>query len=130
MGELAVRPVDIAPLLEQRQDLGRLLGQDAMHRRAAGWPVDEATKRPTGQPAVCPDLAELQRLRGATQCPALIDGFVEQAQQGGLGGRVNTARDSATQPQPPFPSTNVSFTASSLQASDRRATSAFAASSS
>ena len=53
-----------------------------------------------------------------------------KSEQPDLGGRVDAVRDPATQPQPSFPSTSVSFTASSLQASDSRAISAFAASSS
>ena len=52
------------------------------------------------------------------------------ASKPGLRGRVHAAWDSATQPQPSFPSTRVSLTASSLHASDSLAISAFAASSS
>lgn len=128
--ELAVRPVDLAPLVEQGQDLGRLLGQDAVHRGPARRAVAEAAAGSTGVPPVGTDLAQIEHCAGAPSCPTGIDGFVYEVQQFGLGGRVDPAWDSATQPQPPFPSTNVSLTASSLQASESRATSALAASSS
>lgn len=77
-----------------------------------------------------PDLAELEYPSGAAQRPARVEGVVEEVQQAGLGDRIDTAWDAATQPQPPFPSTNVNFTASSLHASESRATSARACSSS
>ena len=76
------------------------------------------------------DLAELEDTAGAADGPAGIERLVNQVQQPGLGGRVDPVRDPATQPQPPFPSTIVSLTASSLHASDNRAISALAASSS
>ena len=51
MGELAVRPVDLAPLLEQGQDLLGLLGQDSVHRGPARRAVDELSAGPAGVPA-------------------------------------------------------------------------------
>jgi hypothetical protein len=39
VGQLAVTALDLTPLVEQRHDLGRLLGQQAVHRRPARWPV-------------------------------------------------------------------------------------------
>ena len=122
--------VDLAPLIEQSQDLGLLLRQDAVHRRAARGLVGEVAASPAGQPAMRPDLPDLQHTACAADRPATGDRVVEQAQQAGLGGRIDTAWDTATQPQPPFPSTSVSFTASSLQASESRAISALACSSS
>ena len=130
MGELAVGPVDLAPLVEQRQDRGLLLGQDAVHRTPARQPVDQRAQGSAGQPAVPPDLAKLERPAAVADRPTLLDRGIEQVEQPRLGGRVDPVRDSATQPQPSFPSTSVSFTASSLQASDSRAISAFAAASS
>ena len=130
MGEFAVRPVDLAPLVEQGQDLGFLLGQDPVHREPARRPVGQPAAGPAGVPAVGADLAESECPAGAADTPAGVEGFVDEIEQPCLGGRIYPARDSATQPQPSFPSTSVSFTASSLQASDSRAISAFAASSS
>ena len=77
-----------------------------------------------------PDLADLEHTARSPDRPAALDSVVEQVQQAGLGGRIDATWDTATQPQPPFPSTSVSFTASSLHASESRATSAWACSSS
>jgi len=128
--ELAMRPVDLAPLIEQGEDLLGLLGQDAMHRRPARRGIDEFSAGPAGIPAVRADLTELENTAPPASRPTRLDGLVDQVQKPGLRGRVHPAWDSATQPQPPFPSTSVSFTASSLQASESRSISAFAASSS
>ena len=130
MGELAVGPVDIAPLVEQGQDLGGLLGQDAVHRGPAGLGIGQFPVSPAGVPAVSTDLADPEHPARPAGRPTGLDGGVDQVQQPGLGDRVHPARDPATQPQPPFPSTSVSLTASSLQASDKRAISALACSSS
>ena len=46
VGELAVRPVDLAPLVEQRHDLGHLVPEQAVHR--AGPPGAWSARRPTG----------------------------------------------------------------------------------
>jgi len=130
VGELAVRPVDLAPLVEQGQNLSHLTVEEAVHRRPARGPVAELLLSPADQPPVRAELTDLQHLAGATDCPAGLDGGVDQVEQPGLGGRVDPAGDAATQPQPPFPSTSVNRTASSLHASDNRATSALACSSS
>ncbi len=77
-----------------------------------------------------PDLFELECSAGVADAPTRIDRFGDEVQQASFGDRVDPAWDAATQPQPPFPSTSVNFTASSLQASESRATSALACSSS
>lgn len=130
MRELAVRVVGLAPLLEQGQDLLGFLRQEPVHRGPARSTVDQLATGTAGQPAVGSDLAELEHGTGAADRPPCFDGVVDQAQQAGLGGRIDAAWDVATQPQPPFPSTNVNRTASSLHASESRATSARACSSS
>ena len=48
VGKLAVRTVGGAPLVEQRQDLGFLLGQDRVHRRA-GFLVSQPAAGPAGR---------------------------------------------------------------------------------
>ena len=58
MGQLAVRPVNLAPLLEQGQDFSGFLGQDGVHRRAARRPVDQPAAGPAGHPPVGPDLTD------------------------------------------------------------------------
>ena len=130
MSELAVRPVGLAPLLEQGQDLLDFLSQQPMHRGPARHPIDQVPPSPAGEPAVGSDLTELEHTADTSDRPPSLDCFVDQVEQGGLGGRIDAAWDAATQPQPPFPSTNVNRTASSLQASESRATSARACSSS
>ncbi len=130
MCEFAMRAVDLAPLVEQRQDLLGLVGQDAVHRGATRWTVGELSSCSAGIPAVGTDLAELEHPARTPDLPAGIEGLVDQVEQACLGGRIDPVRDSATQPQPSFPSTRVSFTASSLQASESRAISALACSSS
>jgi len=40
--ELAVRPIDIAPRVEQLDDGVALVGEQAMHRSPAGWPILQA----------------------------------------------------------------------------------------
>ena len=130
MRELAVRAVGLAPLLEQGQDPLGFLRQQPVHRGTARCPVGELASGPAGDPAMGPDLAELEQAAGASDRPTGLDRFIDQVQQAGLGGRIDTAWDAATQPQPPFSSTNVNRTASSLHASESRATSALACSSS
>lgn len=130
MRKFAVGPVDLAPLLEQRQDLLGLLSQDAVHRRPARLGVSQLAAGPAGVPSVGPDLTDLEHPAGSSDRPARLDGLLDQVEQTRLGGRVDAPGDPATQPQPSFPSTSVSFTASSLQASDNLAISVFAASSS
>ncbi len=130
MRELAMRPVDLAPLVEQGQDLFGLLGQQSVHRGPTRGPVGELAPGSTGEPAMGPDLAEFEHATDTSDRPPGLDRVVDQVQQAGLGGRIDAAWDTATQPQPPFPSTNVNRTASSLHASESRATSALACSNS
>lgn len=130
MRELAMRPVGLPPLIEQSQDLLHLLNEEPVHRGTARRPVGELAAGSAGQPTVGSDLAEPEHLSGAADRPSRLDRLIDQVQQAGFGGRTDAAWDAATQPQPPFPSTNVNFTASSLHASDSRATSALACSSS
>ena len=130
VGELAMRAVDLAPLVEQRQDLGDLLVEQPVHRRparrrSASCP---AARRASQRCARTSRRSSSWQARRSDQ--PRLDRVVEQLEQRGLGGRVDPARDPATQPQPPFPSTSISLTAISLSASDSRATSALAASSS
>ncbi len=60
MGELAVRAVDLSPLVVERHDLGVLLGQQSVHRIAARGPVLQVMVAAPLGPAVGPHLAQLQ----------------------------------------------------------------------
>ena len=81
-------------------------------------------------PPIRPHLFELEFTAGTGETPSGVGGGVEQFQEALLGGRIDSERDLATQPQRPFPSTSISVTAISLSASPRRSASARAASSS
>src|SRR6478735_9876779 len=125
-----MRPIDLGPLLEHRQDLGLLGRQQTMHGRPTRSAVDKVTEPGAQHPPVRPDPAQVQHQRGGGHRPTLANGPVQQLEQPGLGGRVDPAGDAATYPQPPFPSTSINFTAISFTVSDNRAISAFAASNS
>jgi hypothetical protein len=130
VGELSVRAVHVAPLVVELHDLGHLVIEQAVQRAAAGGAVGQLAALSAPHPAVRPHLFELELTAGAGEAPAGVGGGVEQFQEGLLGGRIDSERDLATQPQRPFPSTSINLTAISLSASPRRTASARAASSS
>ena len=129
MRELAMRTVDIAPLLEQLEDRGHLLGSEPVHRRA-GLAVIQAAGVTPAAPPPRPPLIQLEVVAGAAVIPPVGDRPVDQCQQLVLGGRVDAARDPATQSQRSFPSASINRTPISFNASDSRAISALAAASS
>ena len=96
MGELAMRAVDLAPLVEQGEDLGHLVPEQPVHGRPARRSIRQLPASPTAQPAVRPPLGELELVAGPAQRPAGVEGLLEQVQQAGLGGRVHPGRDPAT----------------------------------
>ena len=98
MRELAVRAVGLAPLLEQGQDLLGLLRQEPVHRGPARSTVDQLAQCSAGEPAMDPDLTDLEHRSGSADRPPGLDRVVDQIQQAGLGGRVDAAWDVATQP--------------------------------
>ena len=122
--------VPFAPLVEHRQNLLDLVGQQAVHRHTARLPVDQIGAPPL--PTFDPPPADLQHVAHGLQAPALTDPVVHQGEQAGLAFGVDTHRYRLghRHPEPPFPSSRVSLTANSFTASDSRATSAFAASNS
>ncbi len=120
----------IAPMLPGHAVDRGLFGEQPVHRGSTRDTVGEPAPTSAGEPAMDPDLADLERTAGTTDRPPGLERVIDKPQQGRLGGRIDTAWDTATQPHPPFPSINVNFTASSLHASDSRATSALACSSS
>jgi hypothetical protein len=84
VGELAVGAVDLAPLLEQPQDLGDLPVQQAVHRAATGRLVLELAGGAAAQPPIDAQLADLQHLASPAHRPTLPAGLLEQVQQPGL----------------------------------------------
>jgi hypothetical protein len=129
VGQLAVAAVGLAPLVEQGQDLALLFRQQPVHRRTGAGVIQRPGPR-AGHPALGAALGKLEDLAGRPVRPALRDGLGEQVEQAGFRVGVDPPRDGAAQPQCPFPSTKVSLTAISFRASDSRAISARAASSS
>ena len=130
MRELAMRPIDLAPLIEQRDDRGALVGEQPMHRARARAVILEAAGFTALIPAPRPPLGELEILAHATMTPARPGRPVDQAQQARFGGRVDAARNRATQSQRPFPSASINRTPISFSASDSLAISARASASS
>src|SRR5829696_8308081 len=131
MRELAVRPVNLGPLVEHRDDLVLLQGCEAMDRVPARWLVVETVAG--GRPAPPPLQSTLGQLEVTARVPcrpATLDRAVDHADQRDLGGRVDPPWDPATQSQGSFPSARVSRTAISANAVRSRSTSAWAASSS
>ena len=130
MGELTMRTVDLSPLIEERQNLGLLGGEQTVYRGSSRSLVDQLAPGSAGQPTVCSAFGEFELAAGSAQGPALVERVADQVKQAGLGGRLDPGGDSATQPQPSFPSISISLTAISFNASPKRAFSALASSSS
>ena len=124
-----MRAIDIAPLLEQLENLGHLLGAQAV-QRGAGLAVIQAASVTPAAPPPRPPLIQLEVVAGATVIPPAGKRPVDQLQQLVLGGRVDPARDPATQSQRSFPSASINRTPISFNASESRAISALAAASS
>jgi hypothetical protein len=70
--------------------------EQPVHRRPAGSLVAQLATVAAGDPAVRPPLGQLQLTTRPAQRPPGIEGLIEQAEQAGLGGRIDTARDPAT----------------------------------
>ena len=126
MRQLAVRPIDRPPPLDQVQDRGLLTRQQPVHRVATRRAVDQrgVCDQP-GAPAVHPHIGDAQHRAGAGMGPAGIHGVIDQLEQLLLGMAVHTRWHRAqTQPKRDFPRTSVSSTANSVSASDNLAFSA------
>jgi uncharacterized protein YidB (DUF937 family) len=104
LGQLAVGAVDFAPLMVQRHDLSHLVVDQPVHQTAPRAAIGRLAE----VAALDPALSELELPTRCPQAPTGMGGLVEELEQGGLGGLVDSARDSATQPQAPFPSTSMS----------------------
>jgi hypothetical protein len=124
-----MRAVDLAPFLEQPEDRGDLLGSEPMQRGAWLAVIQAALIAPAAPPPR-PPLIQLEVGAGAAMIPAVENGAVDQIQQLVLGGRVDPARDPATQSQRSFPSASINRTPISFNASESLAISALAATSS
>ena len=103
MGELAVGAVDLAPLAEQRHDLGDLVGEQAVHWAAARRVVLELVSGAAAKPPEGPHLTKLQHLAGGAERPSLLDGLLQQPQQAGLGGLIHPSGTRPLSPSARFP---------------------------
>src|SRR4051812_36591459 len=125
-----MRAIGLAPLIEQRDDRVALVGEQAVHGPPAGRAIFEAASFAALPPAPRAALGEFEVAARAAMLPARAGRLVDELKQPGLGGRVDAARDRATQSQRPFPSASINLTPISFNASDRRAISARASASS
>ena len=107
MGELAMRAVDLAPLVVQRHDLGHLVVEETVHRAAARRPVGQFAGRSALHPAVGAYLAQLELAARPPHTPAGVDRVGDEVEQPCFGDLVDAAGDRATQPQRSFPSTSI-----------------------
>jgi len=125
-----MRAVDLPERLEQLEDLRDLPRQQPVHGVPSRRAVLELAEIATRPPAPRAALGEPQDLARRAVREPISQRPVDQLQQPGLGGRLDTQRDPATQPQRSFPSCNMSRTPISFSASDNLAISASAATSS
>ena len=122
MGELAVRQVP-PPLLEHRQDLGLLPGEQPVDRLVARGGVVEMACGLAMAPPPRPGPVELEHPADPPERPACLHRLVDQAQQDGLGGAVDSCRDRAAQPQAASPRRAAGSIACSTIVADSRPTS-------
>jgi hypothetical protein len=81
VGQLAVRPVDLTPGLEQGEDRGAFCRQQAVHRVPARWGVGEPATLASGLPAGLPGRVQAEPVRGPPGRPAGPFGVVDQVEQ-------------------------------------------------
>ena len=96
MRQLAMAAVGLAPLVIQGQDLGHLLGEQAVRGMTTRRPIGQPTGGAAGDPAVRAHLAEPQLRARRPHRPPLTDSVVEQGQQLGFGGRIDPGWDPTT----------------------------------
>jgi hypothetical protein len=126
--ELAVRPVDLTPPGEQRQDRGPFGGQQAVQRRAARGPVGQLAAFPPVLPPGQPGVVDAEPGRRPPRRPPGVHGVVHEIQQAGLDARVHSGRDRAgAQSQCAFPSARWITTACSVTVARSRSISSRAA---
>ena len=126
--ELAVRPVDLTPGLEQRQDRGPFGGQQTVQRGTPRGPVDQLPAVPPMLPTGQPGVVDTEPGGRPPRRPARVDGVVHQVQQAGLDACVHSGRDRAgAQSQYAFPSARWMTTACSVTVARSRSISSRAA---
>ena len=124
VSELAMRPVHVAPLVEQRQDLSLLPLQEPVDRVPARAGVIEPAPGSALLPPPRPTPVQLDHRARPVQRPAGIDRIVDQGQQRRLGGPVDTGGNRTAHPQRDFPRSTANSTACSTTVAWSRSTSA------
>ena len=128
MGELAVRPVDLSPGLEQGHDRGPFGLQQPVQRMPAWGPVGELPGLTPGLPPAQPNVIETEQARRPPRRPAALDSMIDQVKQAGLDTLFHAWRDQAgAQSQRAFPSCRCIATACSVTVARSRSISSLAA---
>src|SRR3954447_19729781 len=119
-----MRAVNLAPLLEQGEDLGFLPGQQAMDRPSSAGDILEPVEDLAVPPSPRPLPVEFEHTADPGQRPAGLHGVVDDAQQDRLGGPVDSSWDRAAQSQAAFPRSAANSMACSTIVACNRVTSA------
>ena len=95
MRELAVRNVDVAPVVEEGNDGGFFPVEQAMYRVPARRTISERVRGPAAMPAPCPLPVDLEHTTDPCQAPARLDSVIDDLEETFFCGRINTRRDRA-----------------------------------
>lgn len=124
MSQLAMGEVDGTPGVEQLDDGVLLPGQQPVDGVATRRAILQCARCSPDRPAPRPATVEAENMTSSLCAPALRYGAIDDLQQAGFGGRVDSRRDRAAQPQLDFPRRTASSTAWSITTAPRRSTSA------
>ncbi len=103
MSKFPMREINVTPGFEQVKNLGFLPRKEAVYRVPTRRAVSETPCVASSMPT--PHSTPVHRQHGTdpAQCPAGVDGIINQSEQTLLGGPVDTGGDRAVQPQLAFP---------------------------
>ncbi len=124
MSEFPMREINITPRFEEVTDLGFLPFKDAVYRVPTRCAVSETPSVASSLPTPHSATVQLQHRADPAQCPAGVDGVINQTQQTLLDGPVDTGGDWTVQPQLAFPRRAANSMACSTIVLWRRETSA------
>ena len=130
MRQLAVRAIDLTPLVGQLEDRGDLLGPERVHRPPARPAILQPPGGLTRLPEARAPLRQPEHPARMSEAPPGARGLGEQPQKRRLDTGVDARRDRAYQPERVFPRNATNSIACSLTVSSKRAISARAAASS
>lgn len=122
-----MRPVDITPVVEQRQDLDAFPLEESVDRVPTRRPVIQTPMMPSGLPSPDSSPVDLQGRTDPGEWPAGVQCVIDQIQQDGFVGPGDTSGDRTVDPQPYFPRSNANSMACSIIVRSSRSTSAWSA---